>query len=265
MRSSAIPAERQVEIARLVKEKGLVTVESLKEILGVSVITIRRDLAVLEKRGLLERTHGGAISTSPITREYNYREKDKTNSKYKEAIGKAAAELIKDGDTVFINSGSTTFQVIRFLEGKRNIRIITNNVAAAENFGSFPGIELILTGGRYRSQSNCVVGEFASQVISQIMATKTIIGADGLSFKGGLTSPVYQEAAVTRKMIERTQGDVICTADHSKIGKISNFLTVPVDRLNYLVTDWEFVESYRENLESVGIKIIKVEDPDVVR
>ncbi len=262
MRSSAIPAERQVEIARLVKEKGLVTVESLKEILGVSVITIRRDLAVLEKRGLLERTHGGAISTSPLNREFKYHEKDKTNAVYKEAIGRYAAGMIEDGDTVFINSGSTTYQVIRFLEGRTNVRIITNNVAAAASFGSIPGIELILTGGMYRSASNCVVGEFASQIISQIMASKTIIGADGLSFKGGLTSPVYQEAAVTRKMIERTQGDVICVADHSKIGKISNFLTVPVDNLDYLVTDWDFVESYRENLESVSIEIIKVQKPD---
>lgn len=197
-----------------------------------------------------------------MNKEFDYHEKDKTNSLCKEAIGRAAADMIEDGDTVFINSGSTTYQVIRFLEGKRNIRIITNNVAATANFGAFPGIELILTGGMYRSASHCVVGEFTSQIISQIMASKTIIGADGLSFKGGLTSPVYQEAAVTRKMIERTQGDVICVADHSKIGKISNFLTVPVERLDYLVTDWNFVESYRENLESVAIKIIKVQKPD---
>ncbi|RKX91393.1 MAG: DeoR/GlpR transcriptional regulator [Spirochaetes bacterium] len=259
MRSSAIPAERQVEIARLVKEKGLVTVESLKEVLGVSVITIRRDLAVLEKKGLLERTHGGAVSTSPVNKEYNYHEKYKINSEYKEAVGRRAAAMIEDGDTVFINSGSTTYQVIRFLEGKKNVRVITNNVAAVADFGSFPGIEIILTGGRYRTASNCVVGEFTSQIISQIMASKTVIGADGLSFKGGLTSPIYQEAAVTRQMIERTQGDVVCVADHSKIGRISNFLTVPVDNLDYLVTDWMFVESYRENLESVGIKIIKAE------
>ncbi len=262
MRSSAIPAERQVQIAKLVKEKGLVTVESLKEILGVSVITIRRDLAVLEERGLLERTHGGAVSTRPVNREFHYREKDKTNSIYKEAIGRAAAEMVEDGDTVFINSGSTTYQVVRFLSRLNNVRVITNNLAAVASFGSMPGVELILTGGKYRSESNCLVGEFASQIVSQIMASKVIIGADGLSFKGGLTSPVYQEAAITRKMIERTQGPVICVADHSKIGNISNFLTVPVSDIDLLVTDWEFEESYRANLESVNLEIIKVQKPN---
>ena len=263
MRTSAIPAERQVQIAKLVKEKGLVTVESLKKILGVSVITIRRDLAVLEERGLLERTHGGAISTRPMMREFHYREKDKTNALYKEAIGRAAADMIEDGDTVFINSGSTTYQVIRFLNRLHNVRIITNNVAAAANFGNMPGLELILTGGMYRPSSNCLVGEFASQIVSQIMASKVIIGADGLSFKGGLTSPVYQEAAITRRMVERTQGLVICVADHSKIGKVSNFLTIPVSSLNILVTDWEFEESYRQNLETMDVKIIKVEETDI--
>ncbi len=262
MRASAIPAERQVQIAKLVKEKGLVTVESLKEILGVSVITIRRDLAVLEERGLLERTHGGAVSTQPMMREFHYQEKDKTNAICKEAIGRKAAEMIEEGDTVFINSGSTTYQVIRFITRLKNVRVITNNVAAAANFGSMPGLELILTGGLFRPSSNCLVGEFASQIVSQITASKIIIGADGLSFKGGLTSPVYQEAAITRKMVERTQGPVICVADHSKIGKISNFLTIPVSGMDVLITDWDFEESYRENLESAGIEIIKVERPD---
>ncbi len=262
MRTSAIPAERQVQIAKLVKEKGLVTVEALKEILGVSVITIRRDLAVLEEKGLLERTHGGAISTRPMMREFHYQEKDKINSLHKEAIGRRAAEMIEDGDTIFINSGSTTYQVVRFLSRLHNVRVITNNVAAAASFGTIPGLELILTGGMYRPSSNCLVGEFAFQIVSQIMASKAIIGADGLSFKGGLTSPVYQEAAITRKMVERTQGTVICVADHSKIGKISNFLSIPVNSLDFLVTDWDFEESYRQNLETMDIEIIKVDKPE---
>jgi DeoR/GlpR family transcriptional regulator of sugar metabolism len=254
-----IPAARQSMIVELIKRDGLVTVDSLSKKLDVSVITIRRDLSVLEETGVLERTHGGAIFTKPIEREFNYTEKDRLNKEQKESIGKTAAALVEDGDTVFINSGSTTYQVIRFLEGKKDLQIITNNAAAVADFGGRPGIDLILTGGIFRHQSNCLIGEFAISTINMVVASKIIMGIDGMSFKEGLTSPVYQEAGITKAMIERTQGQVICVADHSKIGRVTNFITAPLSVLDTIVTDWLFDEKLRSKIENTGIKIIKAD------
>ncbi len=260
MGSNIIPAARQSKIMELIKRDGLVTVDSLSKILEVSVITIRRDLSMLEEKGVLERTHGGAVLAPQIEREFNYSEKDRINTEQKEAIGRAAAELVEDGDTVFINSGSTSYQVIRFLKGRQDVRIITNNAAAVADFGGKLGVELILTGGVYRHQSNCLIGDFAVSTINQVFASKIIMGVDGLCFDAGLTSPVYQEAGITRVMIDRTQGSVICVADTSKIGKVTNFVTAPLSKVDILVTDWLFDEELRENLEALNIEIIKAEE-----
>jgi len=257
MSSNIIPAARQSMIIDLIKRDGLVTVEALSKKLDVSVITIRRDLSVLEETGVLERTHGGAVFTNPIEREFNYSEKDRLNKEQKESIGNAAAALVEDGDTVFINSGSTTYQVIRFLEGKKDLQIITNNAAAVADFGGRQGIDLILTGGIFRHQSNCLIGDFAINTVNMVVASKMIMGVDGISFKEGLTSPVYQEAGITKAMIERTQGQVICVADFTKIGKVTNFVTSPLSVVDTLVTDWMFNEDLRIKIEQIGIKIIK--------
>lgn len=260
MSTNIIPAARQAMIVELIKKDGLVTVESLSKKLEVSVITIRRDLSVLEETGVLERTHGGAVFTNPIEREFHYSEKDRLNKEQKESIGKAAAALVEDGDTVFINSGSTTYQVIRFLEGKRDLQIITNNAAAVADFGGRPGIDLILTGGLFRHQSNCLIGDFAVNTVNMVVASKLIMGVDGISFKEGLTSPVYQEAGITKLMIERTQGQVICVADYTKIGKVTNFVTSPLSVVDTLVTDWMFNEDLRIKIEEIGIKIVKSDE-----
>ncbi|MCD6397601.1 MAG: DeoR/GlpR transcriptional regulator [Spirochaetaceae bacterium] len=260
MAINIIPAARQSTIVDLIKKDGLVTVEALSRILNVSVITVRRDLSVLEEKGLLERTHGGAVFTKPIERESYYPEKDRRNKAQKEAIGKAAAALVEDGDTVFINSGSTTYQVIRFLEERKNVTVITNNAAAVADFIGKPGIELILTGGIYRHQSNCLIGDFAVNTVNMVVASKIIMGVDGLCFKEGLTSPVYQEAGITKTMIERTQGQVICVADSSKIGKVTNFVTAPLSILDILVTDWLFDEELRQGFKELSTKIIKLEE-----
>ena len=260
MGSNIIPAARQSRIMELIKRDGLVTVEALSKTLEVSVITIRRDLSVLENKGVLERTHGGAILIHKIEREFNYSEKDRINTEQKEAVGRAASALVEDGDTVFVNSGSTAYQVVRFLEGRQDVRIITNNAAAVADFGGKSGVELILTGGVYRHQSNCLIGDFAVNTVNQIVASKMIMGADGLCFETGLTSPVYQEAGITRAMMDRTQGPIICVADSSKLGKVTNFVTAPLARVDILVTDWLFDEELRERLEALDIEIIIAEE-----
>ncbi len=254
MTSGFIPADRQKRIQRLLQERGVVKVTDLSSLLGVSEITIRRDLDVLERNGDLERTHGGAVYNQRMRIEPRYAQKDAIHREEKEAIGRAAAKLVEAGDTLLINSGSTTKQVIRSLK-MSNVRIITSNLGAVIE-AQESEMELILIGGLLRSQSNSLVGSLATLSLQQVYGSKAFIGVDGLSVKYGLTTPILEEAEIAREMIRRTPGPVIVVADHSKLSVVSNFMSAPIDQVDMLVTDQGLSNELREELEKIGIKVI---------
>ncbi|MDC7226582.1 MAG: DeoR/GlpR family DNA-binding transcription regulator [Spirochaetales bacterium] len=260
MPGSLIPAGRRNGMLAEIKEKGFAGVDELAEKFDVSVITVRRDLDQLELEGHIERTHGGAIYTRHISSESTYKEKNVRNHGVKAAIGRRAAELASSGDTIFVNSGSTTFQIIVSLLEIPDIRIITNNISAALEVDIPSGSEMILIGGQYRANSGCTIGSFAAEMIGRLNVSRTFIGADGISLKSGITSPVAEEAAVTRLMIERTAGPVVIAADSSKVGSVSTFFTAALDQTDFLVTDGNFDETFRPDFEEAGIEIIKAED-----
>ncbi|MGQ9571212.1 MAG: DeoR/GlpR family DNA-binding transcription regulator [Thermodesulfovibrionales bacterium] len=249
-----IPVDRQERIHSLIRKQGIVKVTDLSKMLGVSELTIRRDLAVLEQRGILEKTHGGAIYSFRMRVEPLYTQKDRIHREEKDAIGKAAAQLVEEGDTLLINSGSTTRQVIHYLRDKK-VRIITSNLSAVPE-AMESEMELILIGGHYRSQSNSIIGPLAHISLKQAYGSKAFIGVDGVSLKYGLTTPILEEAEVARRMIEQTPGPIIVVADHSKLGVVSNFITAPIDKIHMLVTDDGIEEEYQSNLEKAGIKVV---------
>lgn len=254
MTSGFIPADRQKRIQRLLQERGVVKVTDLSGLLGVSEITIRRDLDTLEKSGDLERTHGGAVYNQRMRIEPRYAQKDAIHREEKEAIGRAAAKLVEAGDTLLINSGSTTKQVIRNLKMSK-ARIITSNLGAVIE-AQESEMELILIGGLLRRQSNSLVGSLATLSLQQVYGSKAFIGVDGLSVKYGLTTPILEEAEIAREMIRRTPGPVVVVADHSKLSVVSNFMTAPIDQVDILVTDQGLNNELREELEKIGIKVI---------
>jgi DeoR family fructose operon transcriptional repressor len=257
MPSSFIPAERQRLIRELVRSQGVVKVVDLSDRLDVSEITIRRDLETLEQEGILERTHGGAIYSQRKHFESLFTDKGHVHRQEKKAIGQAAAAMMEDGDTLLINSGSSTLQVIRHLRlsGQQGIKIITNNVGALTEVQDSE-LELILTGGTFRQASNSLVGPLAARTLEQVNGHKAVIGVAGISARYGLTTPVLQEANIVRLMIERTRGPVIVVADYSKVGVVADFVSTAADKVDILVTDRGFEEEYRAELEEQGIEIV---------
>lgn len=235
---STIPAGRQQYILSLIRKEGTVTVSQLAQSLEVSELTIRRDLDQLATRGLVERTHGGATERRSLAIEPDYPQKALEYPAQKEAIGLAVAAMVEEGDTLYINSGSTTLATIQALAKlDRQITIVTNNVDAIWACKESENIRLILTGGVYRQRSHSTSGTLSSPIISQIHANKAIIGVDGFSPSAGLTTPILEEAETTRAMIEQTVGTVIVVAAANKIGVVSNFRTIGLDRVDRLVTD----------------------------
>ena len=248
-------ASRQKRIVELIQRDGHVRVLDLSKSLNVSEITIRRDLAMMEAKNLLERTHGGAISTKRIYKEVNYSNRSDQELENKDSIARAAAKMINEGDTVFINGGSTTYHIFRYIN-KENIKIITTNPGCLDQIAN-PDLELVLAGGLYHPQSNSFYGGLTNDILNQVNANKAIIGVHGISCLYGLTTPMQYAAETTGLMIKRTRGEVIVVADHRKIGLVSDYVTAPTNRITTLITDYFPDEDYIEDFQELGIKVIQ--------
>lgn len=252
--ANCIPAERQEKIRSIIADEGSAKVSDLSGLFGVAEITIRRDLALLEEQGVLERTHGGAISSMRLKTEPRYDQKSVQGRAEKDAIGSATASLIEEGETVLINSGSTTLEVIRRISAP-GVRIVTTN-ADALSLPRTEGVEMLLTGGEYRSQSNSLIGPFALATLHKVIGTTAVIGVDGVSCRFGLTTPNEYEAEIAQTMIERTAGRIIVVADRRKIGVVSNFLSAAVNKADIVVCDAGLDGEYRRELEEQGITVL---------
>ena len=251
-----MPASRQAAIYSMVQQKGVVKVADLAEAFGVTEMTIRRDLGVLERKGLLERAHGHAICNAHIGMEPLYAQKSALHQGEKAAIGKLAASLINRGDTVFVNSGSTTLQFLEQLDIEA--KVFTNNPLAPIHIRS-PRLEVFLTGGELRQEALTLVGESAMRSFKGVIANKAVIGTDGFSIRYGLTTPTQAESWVNRTMIKHTHGEVILVADSSKLGRVSNFQSAPIAAINTIVTDSAMDPANIAEFERLGIRVLLAE------
>jgi DeoR family transcriptional regulator, fructose operon transcriptional repressor len=241
MSKPLIPAQRRERIQEYLAIHQIARTVDLCDLLETSEATVRRDLEWLEGKGFLERTHGGAILNQRMILEQEYQQRAQHYPEEKRRIGELAASLIEVGDIVFINGGTTTTQVLQHIQRDLSITVFTNNVSAVMELGD-PGFHYYLTGGEFQSRSNSLAGRFALDNLGLVYANKTILGVDGISIKHGCTVPSNAEAEVIRKMIERTKGQVIVIADHSKWGVVSNFQIASIDEIDKFVSD-EFFDS----------------------
>lgn len=248
-----LPAERHRRIQELLDDRHVVRVSSLSDLLGVSEVTVRRDLEALERRGLLERIHGGAVGARRMRSEPRYLEAMTTHPEEKRLIGRAAASVVEPGDTLFLNGGTTTLEVFRHLEAS-NVRVVTNHVGMAVESAERE-VDVILVGGHYRAPSNSLVGPFATENLRRVTASRAFIGAEGVSRRSGLTTPSPVEAEVARLMIDLTRGEVIVVADHSKMGTVADFVIAGLDRVDRLITDGGIDAEYRAGLAEAGIEV----------
>jgi DeoR family transcriptional regulator, fructose operon transcriptional repressor len=249
-----LPAERHRRIEGILRERRVVRVSTLSEQIGVSEVTIRRDLEALERRGILERTHGGAVLTQRMRAEPAYVEAISSNPEAKRRIAQAAADLVDAGDTLYLNGGTTTLQVFRHLRAP-GLKVITNHVGIALESAEHD-FDLLLVGGHYRAPSNSVVGPFATEALRRTHATRAYVGVEGVSVTSGLTSPVAAEAEIARVMIEQARGRVVIVADHSKIGTVADFVIAPLEAADTLVVDDAVDEEYRDRLVEAGVDVI---------
>ena len=260
MSKSLIPAQRRERIQSYLAIHRIARLSDLSQFLDASEATIRRDLEWLEKDGLIQRTHGGAMLSQHLELETEYLHRAQIFAEEKRLIGKMAASLVEDGDTIFLNSGTTTTQIIRHLSPEADITVITNNLAAVLEAGDV-GYELILVGGAFQPKLKSVTGRFAVNNLSQVYADKAFIGVDGINIKYGCTVPSITEAGNDRTMIERTHGKVFIVADHSKWGVIANFEIAQIDQIQTIITDSQLDPGAQAALRARSVEIMLADKP----
>ena len=255
MNKTLIPAQRRERIQAYLAIHRIARLSDLSQFLDASEATIRRDLEFLEKDGLIQRTHGGAMLNQHLDLETEYQHRTQMFSEEKRIIGKMAASLVENGDTIFLNSGTTTTQIIRHLPSKADITVITNNLFAVLEAGEV-GYELILVGGVFQPKLKSVAGRFSASNLSQVYANKAFIGVDGIDLAYGCTVPSFSEAENDSAMIERTHGKVFIVADHSKWGVVANNEIAKIDQIQAIITDSKLDPEAQAALRARSIEIL---------
>lgn len=245
-------AERKQHILKLLKEQGWVDVQGLNQLLGVSESTIRRDLNELEESRLLKRTHGGAVPVTPVNHEPTFEAKSGSGKEVKRALAVRAAEEIREGDVIILDSGTTMLYLAIELKRFNRLTVITNSLPIAQELHSNEGIELIVLGGSMRKGILSFVGPLAEQNISQFYVDKAFIATNGIHPEGGLTTPNMDEATIKRMMIQ-SSARAILVADSSKIGVMNLVKFAPAEAVHTFITDSGASEEAILRFESKGV------------
>jgi DeoR family fructose operon transcriptional repressor len=227
--------ERKQQILAALEQRPAIRAVELGRSLGTSVASIRRDLADLERSGLLKRTHGGAISNGLAAFEPSLAQKEDQYQPEKAAIAAAAAALVQPGDTIFLDAGSTTRQIARELRAQRNLTVVTNALSVASELAA-SDLEVILTGGQLRRGVLSQVGPIAEQAIAGLHVDKLFLAANGVHPVKGVTTPNLVEARTKRAMVDNAE-EVILVADHSKFGRVTFGRVCGLDRIHAIITD----------------------------
>ncbi|MFQ5637591.1 MAG: transcriptional repressor AgaR [bacterium] len=252
---SLTTVERRSEILDILQRDGNVRVQEIGKRFNVSEVTIRNDLKVLGQKGLVHRTHGGAISSNYFVRDLPVEDKRKKHIEEKRRIGKRAAELVQDGETVILDSGTTSMEIARNLGNKKNLTIITNAINIAWELAQFENLMVTLTGGIMRPESYSLVGPHAESTLRKHYVEKFFMGVDGFHVKDGLTTPNVLEAQLNKQMIEISH-ETIVVADSSKFGVRSFSLIADVSEISKVVTDSNIPEDDLSYLIDKGVEVI---------
>jgi DeoR family transcriptional regulator of aga operon len=246
--------ERRRAILAALNRDGRVLVKDLAVHFRVSQITIRKDLEVLQGRGLIHRTHGGALVRSSGTlNDPSLQEKEKLHRTEKMRIAQAAVRLVEEGQSILLDSGTTTMAIARALGNFRRLTVITNAINIAAELANSE-IEVILTGGTVRKNSFSLVGPLAEETLRHLSADTLFLGVDGFDTRLGLSTPNLQEAKVNRVMVEISR-KVVAVCDSSKFGRRSLSTIVPPNAIHHVITDKKISKMDIQNLKDSGVSL----------
>jgi DeoR family transcriptional regulator, fructose operon transcriptional repressor len=249
--------ERHEAIAGLVRDRGRVAVSDVATSFGVTTETVRRDLAILERAGLLRRVHGGAVSTSALSlAEPALADRDVAHAGQKDRIARAALELVPGtGGSVLLDAGTTTGRLAALLPTDRDLLVITHAVPLAARLAGVRGIALQVLGGAVRGSTQAAVGPDTVQALSDLRADVVFVGTNALRPGYGLSTPNSEEAAVKRALV-RAGRQVVVLADSTKIGQENLVRFAAMDAVDVVVTDDGIADDDLRSLQDDGVEVV---------
>ena len=247
--------ERQKQILSLLTRQGRLSIGEIVEQFSISEATARRDLETLASQGKVQRVHGGVIAVEKAPPELPILERESEQADEKSRIGRAAAELVADKETIFLGSGTTVLEVARNLRDRKNLTVITNSLPVLNTLAGLKEITVISLGGMLRESEMSFIGHITEQALSEIRADKVIIGTRGVSLEHGMTNDYLQET-LTDRAIMKIGREVIVVADYTKVNRVATALLAPLDSMQTFVTDSNADKKFIQAIKKQGINVI---------
>jgi DeoR/GlpR family transcriptional regulator of sugar metabolism len=252
-----LDAERRQQLVALVEERNSLTVLELAEHFAVSAATIRRDLSQLAQRGLIERAHGGAarrVRTPAHMPEPPLLKRSSMEAEEKRAIGAAAAQYVRDGETIIISSGTTTAEMIPHLANRQGLTVITNALNITLLLAQYPQITVIVLGGILRHSEMTTLGSLAEQALDNLRADKLFMGTRAVHAEYGISAENLAESHSDQALMKSAR-DIFVLADHTKFGKIATVRVATLDQVTRLITDGHLPDIELASIAETGVLI----------
>lgn len=253
-----IPAARLERLRALVDRRGVVSLKQAQEALDVSVMTVRRDFAALEQMGVVRRTRGGVVGAGRVVPDASYSERKDREIGAKARIGRRAAELVEDGDTIFLSGGTTCLAMARALDSREDVTVVTNSLDVLTVLVPMPDLSVLGTGGLASGRNNDMTGPVAESMVARFRAIKAFIGASGVTEDGVFNSDLGR-ASIDRVMSE-SSGETVVLSDHTKIGAAAFALVAPLTTVDCLVTETTLLEADQEWLGKDDVSVLVAEE-----
>jgi len=249
--------ERQKQILTRLNKQGSLSVSEIVEQFSISEATARRDLGTLALQGKAQRVYGGAVASEQSPPELPILQRQKEQADEKRRIGRTAAGLVADGETIFLGSGTTVLEVAHNLRNRVNLTVVTNSLPVLNSLAGLDGITVILLGGMLRRTELSFIGHISDLALAEVHADKVIMGTRGISLEHGLTNDFLPET-LTDRAILKIASQIIIAADHTKINRMSSAFLAPLSSINKLVTDKGTPRGFVAALRKRNIAVLQV-------
>lgn len=257
MNNLLVQPERFERIEEYLKTQPRVTVAHLARALRVSPVTVRSDLTELERRGRLVRVHGGAMAATKAAHELEFEYRAQIEHAAKNAIGRYAASLVRDGDSIFLDASTTALELARQVADRRELTVITNSIRSAEELVTHPNLTVIMPGGIVRREAFSLVGMWSADLIQQFNIGRAFMGARGFALKEGLTDVNPDEVALKRAIVNVAR-QVIALIDHSKWNQVALASFCSIEQLTTIITDKRAPRKMVHEAEARGLQVVLV-------
>jgi DeoR/GlpR family transcriptional regulator of sugar metabolism len=254
--SDFIPTpERQKQILSLLSQQGRLSVAEIVTQFSISEATARRDLETLASQGKGQRVHGGMIAVEQAPPELPILERENEQAAEKTRIGRAAASLVGNNETIFLGSGTTVLEIARSLRDHKGLTVITNSLPVLNTLAGLREITIVSLGGMLRDSELSFIGHITEQALVEVRADKVFMGTRGVSLEHGLTNDYLQETLTDRAILQSGH-EIVIVADHTKINRVATVLLAPLNTMQTLVTDAEADKKFVQALQKQGFNVI---------